>query len=252
MFMLLIGRSVAGNELTQPKKQQADSSQVQVLSAASKPSNADSNRGTPDVQDLAGRSPDEVESALGKPSGKLQNAQGALWLYAEWRVQFDHKSHVLKIEKDQPVRLSKLDPHFVATADAVAKAANERAAAEDAARVKAAALREERIKIVSNGGQQVDLPALMAPGKITIVDFYAEWCGPCRQISPQLEQLTKDDPDVVLLKIDIVNWETPITRQFGIESVPNVRVFGRTGAQLGDATSDVSLVTKRVELAKGS
>ena len=98
----------------------------------------------------------------------------------------------------------------------------------------------------------MDLPALMAPGKITIVDFYAEWCGPCRRISPQLEQLTKDDPDVVLLKIDIVNWETPVTRQFGIASVPNVRVFGRTGSQLGDATSDVSLVTKRVEQAKGS
>ena len=252
MFTLLIGRGFAESESTQAKKQPSDSSQVQVLSAASKSSNNDSKRGAPDVQCLTGLSPDEVESALGKPSGKLQNAQGALWLYPEWRVQFDRKSHVLKIEKDQPVRLSKLDPHFVATADAVAKGANERAAAEDAARVRAAALQEQRIKIVSNGGQQVDLPALMAPGKITIVDFYAEWCVPCRQISPQLEQLTKDDPDVVLLKIDIVNWETPVTRQFGIESVPNMRVFGRTGSQLGDATSDVSLVVKRVEQAKGS
>ena len=252
MFMFLTDRAVAGGEATETKKQPSDSSQVQVLSAVSKPSNTDSKRGATDPQCLTGLSPDEVEAALGKPSGKLQNAQGALWLYAEWRVQFDRKSHVLKIEKDQPVRLSKLDPHFVATANAVAKGANERAAAEDAARVKAAALQEQRIKIVSNGGRQVDLPALMAPGKITIVDFYAEWCGPCRKISPQLEQLTKDDPDVVLLKIDIVNWGTPVTHQFGIESVPNVRVFGRTGAQLGDVTSDVGLVMKLVEQAKGS
>jgi thioredoxin 1 len=92
----------------------------------------------------------------------------------------------------------------------------------------------------------------MIPGKITIVDFYADWCGPCRRISPQLEQLAKTDPDVVLLKINIVNWNTPVTRQFGIESVPNVRVFSRIGSQLGEATSDVSLVKQRVEQAKRS
>ncbi len=160
--------------------------------------------------------------------------------------------HVLKVEKDQPVQLSKLDPHFVANADAVAKGASARAAAEDAAREKAAAFRDAKIKVISNGGEQVDLSSLMAPGKITIVDFYAEWCGPCRRISPQLEHLAKTDPDIVLLKIDIVNWNTPVTRQFGIQSVPNVRVFGRTGAQLGDATPDVSLVMKRVDQAKGS
>jgi thiol-disulfide isomerase/thioredoxin len=150
------------------------------------------------------------------------------------------------------MRLSKLDPHFVASADAVAKGANERAAAEDVARVRAAAYRDTKIKVVSNGGERVDLASLMALGKITIVDFYADWCGPCRRISPQLEQLAKTDPDVVLLKIDIVNWNTPVTRQFGIQSIPNVRVFGRTGAQLGDGTPDLSLVKKRIEQAKGS
>jgi thiol-disulfide isomerase/thioredoxin len=217
----------------------------------SKASSTDSKLGTPDSQSLAGRSTGEVEAALGKPSGKLQNTQGALWLYAEWRVQFDQNGHVLKAEKDQPVRLSKLDPHFVASVNAVAKGANARAAAEDAARVKAT-LQERKVRIVSNGGEQVDLSSLAAPGKITIVDFYADWCGPCRRISPQLEQLANTDPDVVLLKIDIVNWNTPVTRQFGIESVPNVRVFGRTGEQLGDATSDVSLVKRRVDQAKGS
>jgi len=168
------------------------------------------------------------------------------------RVQFDHDSHVLKVEKDQPVRLSKLDPQFAANADAVAKGASARAAAEDAARLKAAAFRDAKIKVVSNGGEEVDLASLMTPGKITVVDFYADWCGPCKRISPHLEQLAKTDPDVVLLKIDIVNWNTPVTRQFGIQSVPNVRVFGGTGAQFGDATPDVNLVKRHVEQAKGS
>jgi len=258
IFIFVAGRSAAVSDTPDTNKNPLDPVQnrsVEIPShstTASKPSGTDSKRGTPDAQILAGRSTDEVEAALGKPSGKLQNTQGALWLYAEWRVQFDQDSHVLKVEKDQPVKLSKLDPHFVANADAVAKGAGARAAAEDAARAKAAAFRDAKIKVISNGGEQVDLSLLMAPGKITIVDFYAEWCGPCRRISPQLEQLAKTDPDVVLLKIDIVNWNTPVTRQFGVQSVPNVRVFGRTGAQLGDATPDVSLVMKRVEQAKGS
>ena len=258
IFAAVTGRGVAESDVPGTEKNTSDSVKNQPdgisssSATASKPSTIDSKRGTPDAQSLKGHSADEVEAALGKPGGKLQNAQGALWLYAEWRVQFDHDSHVLKVEKDQPVRLSKLDPNFVAGANAVAKGANERAAADDAARVKAAAFQGTKIRVVSNGGEQVDLASLMAPGKITIVDFYAEWCGPCRRISPQLEQLAKTDPDVVLVKIDIVNWNTPVTRQFGIQSIPNVRVFGRTGAPLGDGTPDVSLVKTRVEQAKGS
>ena len=255
MYILVAGRGVAGGDATEREKNSSDSGPVGILSpsaTASKPSSTDSKPDTRDAQSLAGRSTDEVEAALGKPGGRLQNAHGALWLYADWRVQFDHDSHVLQVEKDQPIRLSKVDPQFVASSDAVAKGAYARAAADDAARAKAAELQKERIRIVSDGGQEVDLPSLMAPGKITIVDFYAEWCGPCRRISPQLEKLAKTDPDVFLLKIDIVNWNTPIIRQFGIESVPNMRVFDRTGKQLGDATHDLNLVMKRVEQAKGS
>jgi len=247
LFLMVEGRGLAQSAVAGTEKNSPAPS-----ATASKSASTDSNGGTPDVPSLAGRSADEVEAALGKPSGKLQNAQGALWLYPQWRVQFGNDNHVLLVEKDLQVRLSKLDPKFVADANAVSKGANQRAAADDAARVKAAALRDEKIIVVSNGGEQVNLGSLMIPGKITIVDFYADWCGPCRRISPQLEQLAKTDPDVVLLKINIVNWNTPVTRQFGIESVPNVRVFSRIGSQLGEATSDVSLVKQRVEQAKRS
>jgi len=219
---------------------------------ASKTSGTDSKPATPAASSLVGRGPGDVEATLGKPVGKLQTAQGALWLYSEWKVQFDSNAHVLKVEKDQPVRLTRLDPRFVAASDAIAKGAAERAAADDLVRSKAAASKAEDIRIVSNGGQEVDLPALLADDKITIVDFFAEWCSPCRRISPQLEKLAKDDPDVVLLKIDIVNWNTPVTRQFGIQSVPNVRVFNRAKAQVGEPTPNVNLVLERVKQAKAS
>ena len=206
-----------------------------------------------DVQSLTGRDRVEVEVALGKPTGKLQSPEGALWLYAEWRVQFDQQGKVLKIEKDQPVRLAKLDPQFVAAADALERGAAARAAVDDAVvRVRAAALHPDKIRIISNGGEQVDLASLLVQDKITIVDFYAEWCGPCRRISPILERFVKSDPDIVLLKIDIVNWGTPVTRQFGVNSVPNVLVFNRAKAQVGAATHDEEQIMQRVNQAKGS
>ena len=260
MFILLALSGVAGSSESQTvnKPLAADAGQNSPAedrahsAAASKPSSTDSQTASADAQSLAGRGTEDVEATLGKPTGKLQTAQGALWLYAEWRVQFDKQGRVLKVEKDKPVRLAKLDPQFVAAVEAADKAAAERAADDDAARAKAAAPQIEKTRIISNGGQQVDLPSLLAEGKVTIVDFYAEWCGPCRRLGPRLEQLTQDEPDVVLLKIDIENWSTPVVQQFGIRSVPNVRVFDRTGKQRGDATSEFSDVLQQVNQAKKS
>jgi len=260
MFILLAISGVARSSESQTvnKPLAADAGQNSPAedrphsAAASTPSSTDSQTTTAHAQSLAGRAAEDVEATLGKPTGKLQTAQGALWLYAEWRVQFDKQGRVLKVEKDKPVRLAKLDPQFVATVEAADKAAAERAAEADAARAKAGAPQIEKISILSNGGQQVDLPSLLAEGKVTIVDFYAEWCGPCQRLSPHLEQLAKDEPDVVLLKIDIVNWSTPVVQPFGIRSVPNVRVFDRTGKQRGDATSDFSDVLQHVIQAKKS
>jgi len=223
-----------------------------VTNTASNPSNSDSKPATLDVTSLTGRGVAEVEAALGKPQGKLQTAQGALWLYSQWKVQFDRKGLVLSVKEDKPVRLAQVDPRFIAAADAADKAAVERAAADAAEKAKAAANQTEDLRIISNGGQEVDLPSLLIEDKITIVDFYADWCGPCKKISPVLEQLAKDDPDVVLLKVDIVKWGTPVALQFDLHSIPSVRVFGRSKAQVGDPTHDVDVVTERVKQAKGS
>ena len=220
--------------------------------AVVKTSTSDSKPGATDVGRLSGGSAEEVQAALGKPTGKLRTAQGALWLYPQWRVQFDSQDRVLGVEPDQPVRLTKLDPKFLAAADAVEKASATRAAADAATvRARVATLQGEKIRVLSNGGEELNLLSLLSPDKITIVDFYADWCGPCRQIAPRLEQLVKAEPDVVLLKIDIVNWGTPVTRQFAIQSVPNVRVFGRTRTQIGEATHDLNQVLQRVKQAMG-
>lgn len=58
--------------------------------------------------------------------------------------------------------------------------------------------------------------------KPAIVDFYASWCGPCRAISPVLEELAKEYGDkIVIYKVD-VDASRDIAQVFGIRSIPAV------------------------------
>lgn len=61
--------------------------------------------------------------------------------------------------------------------------------------------------------------------KTVLVDFWAEWCGPCRQVSPILEELASEHDatlDVAKLNID-ENPETP--RNYGVLQIPTMNVY---------------------------
>jgi len=96
----------------------------------------------------------------------------------------------------------------------------------------AVARRGEPITVISHGAQ-VDLNQNLAFGSVTVVDFYADWCGPCRQLTPSLEQMARSDPDVALRKIDIVSWKTPVVQQFNVHLIPQVDIYDRSGRLVG-------------------
>jgi thioredoxin 1 len=114
----------------------------------------------------------------------------------------------------------------------------------------AAARRGPAIEVISHGAQ-VDLTQHLARGSVTVLDFYADWCGPCRTLSPSLEQMTRSDPEIALRKIDIVNWRTAVARQFNIHSIPQVNIYDRSGHLVGTVMgADFERVKSYVAQAK--
>ena len=105
-------------------------------------------------------------------------------------------------------------------------------------------------EVISHGAQ-VDINQHLALGNVTVVDFYADWCGPCRQLSRSLEQMAGTDPEIALRKIDIVNWNTAVVRQHNIHSIPQVNVYNRGGRLVGTVVgADVDKVRSYVAQAK--
>jgi len=116
----------------------------------------------------------------------------------------------------------------------------------------AAARRGEPIEVISHGAQ-VDISQHLVLGSVTVIDFYADWCGPCRQLSPSLEQMARNDPEIALRKIDIVNWKTAVVQQFNIHSIPQVNVYDRNGRLVGTALGvDFEKVKSYVAQAKSN
>lgn len=131
----------------------------------------------------------------------------------------------------------------------LADARVQRGKIEVARQKKAHVMATSPIVDIRQGGRRISKQDLVVPGKITVVDFYADWCGPCKQAAPYLEAFAKD-PDVVLRKVDIVSWRTAVTQQWNIRSIPNMRVYDRNGKEVGKPTANLKEVYDYIQKAK--
>jgi thiol-disulfide isomerase/thioredoxin len=80
------------------------------------------------------------------------------------------------------------------------------------------------------------------PGKVTLFDFYATWCTPCRKIDAHLKELLARRKDLAVRKLNVVSWETPLAQHY-LKDAPNlplVVVYGHDGRRL-DAISGLDL-----------
>ena len=65
---------------------------------------------------------------------------------------------------------------------------------------------------------------VLQAGQTVLVDFYADWCGPCKMMAPVVEELAGEEPGVKVCKINI-DEEMAIAQRYGVMSIPTFIAF---------------------------
>lgn len=71
-------------------------------------------------------------------------------------------------------------------------------------------------------GEQLE--QLLTSGEAVLVDFFAKWCGPCKQLMPRLTSMADQYPNIKFVSVD-VDENTDEAIKLGIRSVPTVMIF---------------------------
>jgi thiol-disulfide isomerase/thioredoxin len=105
---------------------------------------------------------------------------------------------------------------------------------------------------IASGGETVELESHLAPGKVTVFDFYAVWCKPCRAVDRHMRDVLTQHDDVALRKLDVVDWDSEVAKQHlkSAAELPYVFVYGRDGKQVA-AISGLALEVLDAAIAKG-
>ena len=86
-------------------------------------------------------------------------------------------------------------------------------------------------------------------GKITIVDFYADWCGPCRRMGPILEKIAEENSNVVVQKVN-VDKHPDLAKEYKATAIPHIIVYDKQGGEVDTVIgADEARVRKAVEAA---
>jgi thioredoxin 1 len=73
-----------------------------------------------------------------------------------------------------------------------------------------------------------------ASDKTVLIDFYADWCGPCRMVSPIVDAIAEEHPEYLICKVN-VDEEGELAQAFGVMSIPTLVVM-KNGKIVNKAT----------------
>ena len=91
--------------------------------------------------------------------------------------------------------------------------------------------KQEKNSLMANILTKENFDSVISSSKPVIVDFYADWCGPCRMLAPTIEALASEREDIVVAKVNVDN-SPELAVRFGVSSIPTVLAF-RGGELLG-------------------
>lgn len=60
--------------------------------------------------------------------------------------------------------------------------------------------------------------------KKVLVDFYADWCGPCRMMEPILEEIEKSYPNIEIIQVNVDNFQS-LAKKYSVISIPNLKII---------------------------
>ncbi len=83
--------------------------------------------------------------------------------------------------------------------------------------------KEENMSVLDVTAENFEEEVLKSE-KPVLVDFYADWCGPCKMLSPIIDQVANENEDIKVCRINIDN-EEGLAVQYGIMSIPTLLVF---------------------------
>jgi thiol-disulfide isomerase/thioredoxin len=91
-------------------------------------------------------------------------------------------------------------------------------------------------KVLAPAGE--DVPSLAdhaVKGKVTVFDFYADWCAPCKEVDVHVYKKLQTRTDIAYRKLNVVSWETPLAKRHlaKVPNMPFVVVYGTGGAEVG-------------------
>lgn len=109
-------------------------------------------------------------------------------------------------------------------------------------------------RTIAEGGADIpDLGAQVVRGKVTVIDFAASWCMPCRKLDAHMAKVLEARQDVAYRKLDIVDWETPLARRYlkQVSKLPYVIVYDTSGAQV-DAIAGLAIDKLDAAIERGA
>ena len=103
------------------------------------------------------------------------------------------------------------------------------------------------LELNKDGAAVGPLDKLRVADKFTVFDVYADWCGPCRDVDKKLREIVAGRPDVAVRKLVVLDFDSPLARELGLEMLPHVIVYKPEGKRTEIRGAELGKIDKALK-----